>query len=129
GTGHPGPARSTGARRQTTVVQYYAHPRTGHWRHEMIRLGEHAHGVWLGATRGTIVQRGDEEPVSLTRAFVQLIAPDRWWSAIFNHDHAIEGYVDVTTVAEWVSAGRVEMVDLDLDVIRRQGGTVCVGAE
>ncbi|HLT96277.1 MAG TPA: DUF402 domain-containing protein [Acidimicrobiia bacterium] len=112
-----------------TVVQYYKHPRTRHWRHEMIRLGEDAHGVWLGATRGTIVQRGDEEPISLTRAFVQLITPDRWWSAIFNHDHAIEVYVDVTTVAEWVSPDRVEMVDLDLDVIRRQDGTVYVADE
>jgi predicted RNA-binding protein associated with RNAse of E/G family len=31
-------------------------------------------------------------------------------------------YIDITTVPRWVSGDQVEMVDLDLDVIRRFDG-------
>lgn len=112
------------------TVRYFKHPRTPHWRHPTIRLGEDVHGVWLGAPAGTHVQRGDEPPVELAHAWVQLIPRDAWWVAIFNGaDHRIPIYVDITTVPTWVGPDRVEMVDLDLDVVARNDGSVYLDDE
>lgn len=111
------------------TVQYYKYPRTLHWRHDLVHLGEDAHGVWLGAPLGTVVQRGQEPALTMDRLFVQLVPPDRWWTAIFNQGFRTDVYVDITTVATWPAADRVEMVDLDLDVIRLRDGTVYVDDE
>lgn len=113
------------------TVQYSKYPDTLHWRHELIYLGQNDHGIWLGAPVGATVQRGDEPPRTMTRHFVQLVAPGVWWSALFNGpnpDH-IDVYVDVTTPAAWPSPNRVEMIDLDLDVVRRTDGSVYVDDE
>lgn len=112
-----------------TVVQYYKYPRTLHWRHELLRLGEDEHGVWLGGPTGTRVQKGEEEPINYPRAFVQLVTPRAWWTALFNQGHRIDVYVDITTAANWPLPDRVEMIDLDLDVIRLRDGTVYVDDE
>lgn len=115
----------------TVTVQYFKYPRTLHWRHDLVHLGEDAHGVWLGAAPGTVVQKGYESPVTMDGPFVQLIPPAQWWTAIFN-DPAhprIAVYVDIVTVPQWVTSGRVEMIDLDLDVIRTNDGTVYVDDE
>jgi uncharacterized protein len=118
------------APRAPVTVRYFKHPRTPHWRHPTIRLGEDVHGVWLGVPAGTRVQRGDEPPIELAHDWVQLVPRDRWWVAIFNGpDHRIPIYVDITTVPHWVGPDLVEMVDLDLDVVRRQDGTVYVDDE
>lgn len=112
------------------TVQYFKYPDILHWRHELVHLGEDEHGVWLGGARGTVVQRGDEPPRE-GRNMVQLIPPDLWWAAIFNDPTTpgMEVYVDVTTIPVWVTPDRVEMVDLDLDVVRRSDGTVYVDDE
>ena len=112
------------------TVRYYKHPRTPHWRHSLLHLGEDAHGVWLGGPSGTTVRRGEEPPIELGHDWVQLIPRHRWWAAIFNGpDHRIPIYVDITTVANWVGPDRVELVDLDLDVVSRQDGTVYIDDE
>jgi len=114
------------------TVQYFKYPDALHWRHELRWLGEDAHGIWLGGAVGTIVQRGAESPVVMTRAFAQLVTPDRWWTALFNGPgagHDMPVYVDVTTTAHWVRSDRVELIDLDLDVVQRGDGTVCVDDE
>lgn len=113
------------------TVQYFKYPRTLHWRHDLVHLGEDEHGVWLGGARGTVVQRGHEPPRELRRNMVQLIPPGLWWAAIFNDPTTpdMEVYVDVTTVPVWVGADQVEMVDLDLDVVRRRDGTVYIDDE
>lgn len=114
----------------TVTVQYYKYPRTLHWRHDLTRLGEDEHGVWLGGEVGAIVQRGHEPPRQLSRPIAQLITPDRWWSAIFNGGgHELDAYVDIVTVATWPEPGRAEMVDLDLDVVRLRDGTIYVDDE
>lgn len=118
------------APRAPVTVRYFKHPRIPHWRHPMIRLGEDVHGIWLGAPTGTLVQRGDEHPVQLGYDWVQLIPRNRWWVAIFNGpDHRIPIYIDITTVPTWVEPGLVEMVDLDLDVIARNDGSVYIDDE
>jgi len=108
------------------TVQYFKYPETPHWRHQMLHLGEDAHGVWLGAPIGAVVQRASEPPKDLKRYFVQLIPPNKWWTAIFNGpgDHDMSVYVDVTTVARWIGDGEVHLIDLDLDVIRRTDGSI-----
>lgn len=116
---------------RAVTVQYYKYPDTPHWRHELVHLGRDQHGVWLGAPVGAVIQRAQEKPKNLRRYFVQLIPPDKWWTAIFNGpgDHDMAVYVDVTTVPEWSGDHEVRMVDLDLDVIRRIDGSVYVDDE
>ena len=109
------------------TVQFFKYPDRLHWRHDMRRLGEDAHGVWLGAPAGSIVQRGTESPMQLDRPFVQLIPPAAFWSLIYNGENdKYPVYVDIATPAEWVNDHRVEMIDVDLDVVRRQDGSVDV---
>lgn len=111
------------------TVQYYKYPDILHWRHDMTYLGEDSHGVWLGAPIGTVIQRGDEPSITMDRTFVQLVPPHRWWTALFNTGHRTETYVDITTVATWPAPDRVEMIDLDLDVIRLTDGRVYIDDE
>ena len=107
------------------TVQFFKYPNRLHWRHEMRRLGEDEHGVWLGAQSGTVVQRGIEPPMTLDRPFVQLIPPVSYWSLIYNgEDNKYPVYVDIATPARWVNEHRVEMIDIDLDVVRRKDGSV-----
>jgi protein associated with RNAse G/E len=110
------------------VVQYFKYPGDIHWRHDMVYLGQDEHGVWLGGPAGTTVQRGLEPPRSWPYPFVTLVAPDRWWSLHFNgaHSKSFRIYVDVAQPAEWVGPDRVELVDLDLDVVLRHDGSVAV---
>lgn len=112
------------------TVQFFKYPDRPHWRHTMVWLGEDKHGVWLGAPVGTVVQRGKEPPVTMEHAFVQLIPEGGWWAAIFNAESSrTRVYVDVTTPPQWVTPHRVEMIDLDLDVILRRDGTLEVDDE
>ena len=113
------------------TVQYYKYPRTLHWRHDMIRLGEDSHGVWLGGRPGSVAQRGEEPAITIRQSFVKLIPSSAWWTAIFNDpiEPRVAVYVDITTLPTWVAPDRVEMVDLDLDVIRQRDGVVYVDDE
>ncbi len=105
------------------IVQYRKFDGALHWRHEMIYLGDDAHGVWFGAAKGATLQRGTEAPIEAPTPFVQLVHPTAMWTAIFNEAPAkFEIYVDMTTPAEWVDEHTVEYIDLDLDVIRRPTG-------
>jgi protein associated with RNAse G/E len=101
------------------VVQYFKYPGDLHWRHDMVYLGDDEHGTWLGGPAGTTIQRGHEPAKEWASPFVQLIAPGRWWTMFFNGDHSAKYrvYIDVITPATWPTPDRVEMVDLDLDVV------------
>lgn len=107
---------------QPVTVQYYKYPDTPHWRHSMWYLGDDDHGTWLGGPTGTTVQRGAEPAIAWARPFVQLVPPSGWWTLLGNDEtskYAI--YVDITTQAVW-DGDVVEMVDIDLDVIRTWDG-------
>jgi hypothetical protein len=109
------------------TLQFYKYPRTLHWRHDMVLLGEDHHGTWLGAPRGTVIQRGEEEPTSWKHPFVQLIQVDRPWIPIWNVEpEKVEIYVDVTTVPTRPALDRYEAIDIDLDVVRFVDGTIKV---
>lgn len=92
----------------------------------MAYLGEDGHGLWLGGPAGTTIQRGHEPAKQWPSPFVQLVAPGQGWTMFFNGDYSDDFriYVDVITSADWVSPHRVEMVDLDLDVVLRHSGDV-----
>lgn len=107
------------------VVQFLKYPDIPHWRLESQRLGEDRFGVWLGAPAGSSARRGEEPPITLEAAYVHLIPRTASWTAFVNAPPArTELYVDATTVPVWVEEDRVEMVDLDLDVVRRRDGAV-----
>lgn len=107
------------------TVQYLKYPDARHWRHDMVWLGKDEYGIWLGAPPGSTIQRGDEPAISWEEPFVQLVAPDQWWTMIYNGDHRrTRLYVDIVTPPVWLRDDRVEMIDLDLDVVRYQDGTV-----
>jgi len=108
------------------VVQYFKYSGDIHWRHDMILLGDDEHGTWLEGPAGTTIQRGHEPARRWPSPFVQLVAPGRWWTMFFNGDHTDDYrvYIDVITPAAWKDAGRVEMVDLDLDVVLHHDRTV-----
>lgn len=107
------------------IVQYWKHPRRAHWRQPMRRLGVDEHGTWLGMEEGAWFQKADEQPVPSPTPMVQLIAPGRWWTLLYNGPrHRYPVYVDVIKPAVWVTEGRVEMVDLDLDVVLDAEGQV-----
>lgn len=107
-----------------------------HWRFLGRYLGEDEHGHWLGFPAGTRHARAanrlkdaytfDSEVDSVT-----LVPHDDWWAATF-HAPGIwcDRYVDITTPAVW-REDRVELVDLDLDVIRMAppGGPVRPGRD
>ncbi|MFQ5966404.1 MAG: DUF402 domain-containing protein, partial [Acidimicrobiia bacterium] len=92
----------------------------------MVRLGKDSFGVWLGAAAGAVVQRGEEPAMEWEEPFVQLIPHEKWWSLIYNGDQNAEMplYVDIITPACWLGDKRAEMIDLDLDVVLFQDGTV-----
>lgn len=92
----------------------------------MARIGEDEHGVWLWAPAGGRAQRGDEPPKRTAHSFAKLIPRDEWFTAIWNAAGKYEVYIDVGTPPVWTD-DRVEMIDLDLDVVRyRDDGSVGV---
>lgn len=109
------------------TLQFYKYPRSLHWRHDMVLLGEDQHGTWLGAPPGTVIQRGKEKPMSWKHPFVQLIQPGQAWIPIWNVEpNKTEIYVDITTVPTRPAPDRYEAVDIDLDVVRLVDGTIMV---
>ena len=104
-----------------------------HWAFDMERLGIDDHGLWLWAPAGTDLRRGSEATIEAKHGFVKVIADGQWWTGIWNDGPRTEArsiwtYVDVITPAEW-DGETVRMVDLDLDVVRRNDGSVEVDDE
>lgn len=109
------------------TVQFYKYPDRLHWRHDMVRLGEDEHGVWIGMRSGGTVQRGAEPPIDHPHAFVSVISEDSWFIPIFSPaDPRFAVYVDISTPVTWSSDHRVEAFDLDLDVTVGPDGRVSV---
>jgi protein associated with RNAse G/E len=111
-------------------VVYTKYDGSLHWHRIMQHLGEDEHGIWLGARAGATMQRGDEPPIVMEAAFVQLISDGVWWTATFRADPArAEIYCDVSTPSRWPSPAEVTMVDLDLDVLRLRDQRVILDDE
>jgi hypothetical protein len=106
-------------------VVYRKYDGSLHWHTELTRLGTDEHGTWLGAPAGSQAQRGSEEPVTFREAYVTLIPASGNWTMNCNAEPCwTELYIDITTEPLWSAAGdQVEMIDLDLDVVRRFDGS------
>ena len=101
-------------------VRKYDGRLSGQW--TAVRLGEDEHGVWLGTAKGTPVQ-ADSGGWPNRFPYVMAVPRGAWWIATFCAAPGPELYCDVCTVPEWDADGTVlRTVDLDLDVVRPQGG-------
>lgn len=88
-------------------------------------LGEDADGSWLGTTPGWLMERATRT-LTIPYSCVFYVPKDRGYLARFsdpNSDARALLYVDITTVPQW-GRGSVDMIDLDLDVVRDQQGVV-----
>ncbi len=111
----------------TFTVQFFKYPDRLHWRHDMVRLGEDEHGIWVGLHKGGTVQRGHEPARRHPHDMVSVIAEDAWFIPIFSPtDPRFRLYVDICTPPIWTSNDRIEAFDLDLDVAVAPGGSVSV---
>lgn len=119
--------------RETTRLQFGKYNGDEHWGYDLDVLGSDAHGLWLGARRGTTLSK----PGTTVKAhddFVVLIpADDAWWVATFNKtaggaSRTSEVYVDITTPTT-VNQGEAFTLDLDLDVVKRTNGVVEIDDE
>ena len=114
-------------------------PDRPHWEHDAVRLGEDAHGTWLGGMPGTLMSRPGASFRTM-QAQVVLVPRASPFVATFyaRLDHRdggdrrdavpFEVYVDITTVPEW-AGDTVTAFDLDLDVVRGWTGRVWVDDE
>lgn len=112
------------------TVQFLKYPDILHWGFETRFLGEDDYGTWVWLPQGSRRWKG-EQPVRPAVAPAVMCAPrDGWWHLHFNGDDTdFSHFIDITTVPAWVAEDRYEMVDLDLDVVVRQDGTVEVEDE
>jgi uncharacterized protein len=105
-------------------VVYRKYDGSLHWHMTLDRLGCDEHGTWLSAPAGTQARRGSEPPVTYRRPSVRLIPHDGQWTMICHPSGAwAEIYIDVTTTPRWIGSTCVEMIDLDLDVVRFWDGS------
>jgi uncharacterized protein len=114
-------------------------PDRPHWEHDVVRLGEDPHGIWLGAAPDTLMSRPG---VAFRTAQAQVVLVPRASAFVATFyapaDHRdrrdgrdsmpCEVYVDITTVPEW-AGDTVTAYDLDLDVVRGWTGRAWVDDE
>jgi hypothetical protein len=107
------------------TVQFLKNPDITHWGFEAFRLGEDGWGNWIGVPKGAKRWKG-ESAVRPTQAPAVFCAqPGAWWHLHYNGDFTeFSHFVDIVTPPAWVGEDRYEMIDLDLDVVRRQDGVV-----
>lgn len=100
-----------------------------HWEYDGVYLGSDDHGEWLGFPVGTHYRRPGMEFVATFAGVMVVPAGGAAHLAAFNDERAKAAvYVDMTTPAIW--DGRVlRSVDLDLDVVKLQDGTVYLDDE
>lgn len=115
-------------------LQFLKYPDAPHWRHEDLSvLGEDEHGLWLGSPVGAEHQKGLDGEVRYGKhEWVFCVQRDRWWTMVFNGDEGdsidFTHFVDIITPPVF-TGNTIEMVDLDLDVVRRRNGEVFIDDE
>lgn len=101
-------------------MRYRKYDGSAHRDYPARRLADDEHGTWLGVDTGTpSIYHGLPSVEQIP--FVLLVPPDSWWTAMFNPPpRTSEVYCDITTPARWDGDELVDIVDLDLDVVRRR---------
>ncbi len=111
------------------TVQFFKYPRSLHWGMETLWLGEDRWGVWLAAPKGARRWLGEAERSVTSEKRVLCVPHAGWW--VLSHNGpgpSLSHFIDIATSARW-GTGRVEMIDLDLDVVVHQDGTVAIDDE
>ncbi len=104
-------------------VEYTKYDGRPHRSYPALRLGEDAHGTWLGVP-GEFVESAERGAFKYDEPYVLLVPRESWWTAMFNPPpRRTEVYCDIATPARW-SETSVHLTDLDLDVRRRRAGGV-----
>ena len=115
------------------LVDWRKWPDTAYRQTVMVRLGEDDHGTWLFAARGTATSYAGHDPAPLPVDFLTLVpsGPASWIATWMsgNDEIDIDLYVDIVLPARWSTRDHLEVVDLDLDVIRRRNGEVILDDE
>lgn len=117
----PDPVAGTVVRVAEVVrVRYRKYDGSAHRDYPARRLAGDDHGTWLGVDSGTpSVYHG--QPSVERIPFVLLVPPRQWWTAMFNAPpRTSEVYCDVTSPARWDGDDTVDLIDLDLDVVRKR---------
>ncbi len=100
-----------------------------HWEYDATYLGSDEHGDWIGCPTGTFYSRPGMEFVATFAGVVLVPVGGAAHLAAFNDGHAVAAtYVDMTTPPVWDGA-ILRAVDLDLDVVKLQDGTIYVDDE
>ena len=115
------------------AVEWFKWPENPYRRMPMTRLGRDDQGTWLFAPKGTTTWFATSGTASLPVNFITLVpAGDQWWLCTWmssNPDVDTDFYVDIVHPPLWTSESRVEVIDLDLDVIRYRDGRVVLDDE
>lgn len=103
-----------------------------HWEFDGVWLGADEHGNWVGFPVGTSFARPGDAFTASWRS-VSLFPPSGW-AAAFNagHPRGLATYVDLATPPEWrgdATGATVSYVDLDLDVVARDGALAFIDDE
>jgi hypothetical protein len=108
-------------------IERHKWPDIPHYEYDATHLGDDEHGAWFCAPAGNEIRRGGEVLFTTAHPSLYLVPVDRPWMVWFGDDpsYDFDVYVDVGTTPVR-TPGRVTMVDLDLDVIRRKTGEVVV---
>ncbi|KRC62193.1 hypothetical protein ASE14_13830 [Agromyces sp. Root81] len=127
-----GAPRAPGALVRVRATKWGGRP---HWEFDGRWLGADAHGDWVGFPAGTRFARPGHA-FTATWDSVSLF-PRSGWAAAFNEHHprGLGVYVDLATVPEWradasgSTVWTVSYVDLDLDVVEREGAPAFIDDE
>ena len=116
---------ATVARTRSTSVHYFKYDGSEHWRIEADLVREDSHGRWLRGYPGSRTWKAGELSTTERVGFVFLVPHDDWWAGFWNLNRSgpYELYVDSATPATWRD-DELQLVDLDLDVVRRWDRTV-----
>ena len=107
------------------TVQFLKNPDIVHWGFEAMFLGEDEFGSWIAVPQGTNRWKGEEMVRPTVEAAVFCAPHEGWWHLHYNGvTTQFSHFVDIVTPPKWVSENRYEMIDLDLDVVVHQDGTV-----
>ena len=115
------------------VVEWLKWPATPYRTTPMKLLGRDDQGTWLFAPKGTAATYASHGPTPLASNFLTLIPiPEKWWVCTWmwgDPDTTIDIYVDIVLPPSWRTSACLQVVDLDLDVIRHVDGRVSLEDE
>lgn len=108
------------------VVQFYKNPDILHWGFAGFHIGQDEHGHWVGLPRGSRRWKGATPHRPTGEDAVQCFPHDGWWVLHYvGPEREVSHFVDITTQPT-LADGRIQMIDLDLDLLVSGEGTVQV---